>query len=177
MESGLDRSTPRHLDQEYIESDLHRRLGSGLIWRWYRGISWQTPRRLEVLLVIRASNSLPRSLRRRKSSSNGELSSRFADMNLDGLIDVVATGPNGIYISYDVRRIGLNAAPAYEVAQVLGHTAVADSTAMHPGYRGYRGSEYRVEALATGRHVQAIFCIAQRRNRLSIPRQSRGLIM
>jgi N-acetylneuraminic acid mutarotase len=60
------------------------------------------------------------------SASNGEQSSQLTDMNHDGHVDVVAAGPNGIYISYGNANGTFNTAPAYEVAQVLGHVAVAD---------------------------------------------------
>jgi hypothetical protein len=56
----------------------------------------------------------------------GELSSQFADLNKDGTLDVVACGPNGIYISYGIKDGTFNAPPAYEVADVVGHVTVAD---------------------------------------------------
>jgi len=59
-------------------------------------------------------------------ASNGEQSSQFADMNQDGHMDVVAAGPNGIYISYGKGDGTFNASPAYEVAQIAGHVTVAD---------------------------------------------------
>jgi N-acetylneuraminic acid mutarotase len=59
-------------------------------------------------------------------ASNGQQSSQFADMNQDGHIDVVAGGPNGIYIGYGKGDGTFNASPAYEVAQDLGHVTVAD---------------------------------------------------
>ena len=59
-------------------------------------------------------------------ASNGEESSQLTDMNQDGHVDVVAAGPNGIYISYGSGDGTFKTAPAYEVAQVLGHVTVAD---------------------------------------------------
>ena len=59
-------------------------------------------------------------------ASNGELSSQFADLKRDGHTDVVAAGPNGIYISGGSENGTFSAAPAYEVAQTLGHVTVGD---------------------------------------------------
>ena len=57
---------------------------------------------------------------------NGELSSLFADVNYDGLLDVVAAGPDGIYFSYGRKDGTFGAPPAYEIASILGRTTVAD---------------------------------------------------
>jgi hypothetical protein len=55
-----------------------------------------------------------------------ETSTIYADMNGDGILDVVSTGPNGIYISYG-KGDGTFAAPAsVTVAQVVDHATVAD---------------------------------------------------
>ena len=114
--------------QKYIESDLPSPVyvqdlnGDGIA-----DIVADSPGGLEVLLGDPGLKfATPVHYAVGNPASNGELSSQFADMNLDGLIDVVATGPNGIYISYGRADGSFNAAPAYEVAQVLGHTAVAD---------------------------------------------------
>jgi hypothetical protein len=55
-----------------------------------------------------------------------DFAGQFADMNGDGLPDITATGPNGIYISYARRDGTYSAAPAYEVTPVIGYSTVAD---------------------------------------------------
>jgi len=57
-------------------------------------------------------------------ASNGEQSSQLTDMNRDGHMDLVASGPNGIYISYGSGDGTFNGSPAYEVAQAVGHVHV-----------------------------------------------------
>jgi hypothetical protein len=59
-------------------------------------------------------------------SSFGEYAMQVADLNGDGLPDVVSTGPNGIYISYARKDGTLDTAPAYEVTQVIGYQTLAD---------------------------------------------------
>jgi hypothetical protein len=51
---------------------------------------------------------------------------QIADLNHDGYLDLVTTGPNGVYITYGQSKGTFDAAPAYEVAQVAGYTTVAD---------------------------------------------------
>ena len=51
---------------------------------------------------------------------------QVADLNQDGYQDLVTTGPNGVYIAYGKPKGTFDAAPAYEVAQVVGFTTVAD---------------------------------------------------
>jgi uncharacterized protein (DUF2141 family) len=52
--------------------------------------------------------------------------SQFADMNGDGVPDVVATGPNGIYITYGQGNGTFASAAAPEVTEVIGYPTVAD---------------------------------------------------
>lgn len=59
-------------------------------------------------------------------ASGGEQSSKFYDLNNDGAIDVVAAGPNGVYISYGNKDGTFAAPPTYEVADVVGNIVVAD---------------------------------------------------
>jgi Bacterial Ig-like domain (group 3)/FG-GAP-like repeat len=51
---------------------------------------------------------------------------QLADIDNDGFPDLVSTGPNGIYISNNQKDGTFNAAPAYEVTQVIGYQTVAD---------------------------------------------------
>ena len=56
----------------------------------------------------------------------GSITSQIVDLNQDGMKDIVATGPSGIYISYG-RKDGTYAAPpAYPVADLLGQITVGD---------------------------------------------------
>ena len=52
--------------------------------------------------------------------------SRIADMNGDGLPDLVATGPNGVYITYAVHNGTFLSATAPEVTEIIGYPSVAD---------------------------------------------------
>jgi hypothetical protein len=52
--------------------------------------------------------------------------SQIVDMNLDGNPDIVAAGPNGIYIAYGQRNGSFASAVAPEVAEVIGYPTVAD---------------------------------------------------
>lgn len=56
----------------------------------------------------------------------GEFASVVADLNNDGLPDIVSIGPNGIYITYARKDGTLDTASAYEVAQVIGYETLAD---------------------------------------------------
>ena len=51
---------------------------------------------------------------------------RLADLNGDGLPDLVQCGPNGVYISYGRPDGVFDTAPAYELTQVIGYETVAD---------------------------------------------------
>ena len=51
---------------------------------------------------------------------------QFVDFDKDGHIDVVSSGPKGIYISYGKKDGTFSTAPAYKVAQVVSHITVAD---------------------------------------------------
>jgi hypothetical protein len=55
-----------------------------------------------------------------------DFTGQFADMDGDGLPDITAAGPNGIYISYAHKDGTYLAAPAYEVSPVIGYSTVAD---------------------------------------------------
>jgi hypothetical protein len=52
--------------------------------------------------------------------------SQFADMNGDGVLDIVAAGPNGIYITYGQKNGSFASAFAPEVAEFIGYPTVAD---------------------------------------------------
>lgn len=52
--------------------------------------------------------------------------SQLVDMNLDGVPDVVAAGPNGIYISYGQGNGTFSSAFAPEVAENIGYPTIAD---------------------------------------------------
>lgn len=54
------------------------------------------------------------------------LDAAFADMNGDGLIDIVASGPNGVYISYGRRDGSFATAQAFEIPETLNNAAFAD---------------------------------------------------
>jgi hypothetical protein len=56
----------------------------------------------------------------------GSFTQQIVDINGDGQADIVACGTNGIYISYGRKDASFSTAPAYEVAQVLGHATFAD---------------------------------------------------
>lgn len=56
----------------------------------------------------------------------GQPSGQLVDINNDGFIDLVSTGPNGIYISYGKSDGTFSTAPAIPVAQVVGHITAAD---------------------------------------------------
>lgn len=58
--------------------------------------------------------------------SAGIFTHQFVDLNGDGLPDVVAAGPNGIYISYAKQDGTFDTAPAYEVTENIGYETVAD---------------------------------------------------
>jgi hypothetical protein len=59
-------------------------------------------------------------------ASYGEQSSVFGDVNQDGVMDVIACGPNGLYITYGNKNGTFNTALAYPAAGVIGRMAVAD---------------------------------------------------
>jgi hypothetical protein len=59
-------------------------------------------------------------------SGYSDFTGQFADMDGDGLPDITAAGPNGIYISYARKDGTYSAAPAYEVTPVIGYSTVAD---------------------------------------------------
>ena len=52
--------------------------------------------------------------------------SQFADMNGDGIPDIVAAGPNGIYITYGQGNGTFASATAPEVTEVIGYPTIAD---------------------------------------------------
>jgi hypothetical protein len=52
--------------------------------------------------------------------------SQIVDMNGDGVPDIVAAGPNGIYITYGQKNGSFASAFAPEVAEVIGYPTVAD---------------------------------------------------
>jgi hypothetical protein len=56
----------------------------------------------------------------------GSFTQQIVDINGDGQADIVASGTNGIYISYGRRDGSFSTAPAYEAGQVLGHATFAD---------------------------------------------------
>lgn len=56
----------------------------------------------------------------------GEYAMQIADLNLDGIPDLVSVGPNGIYISYGRKGGTLDTAPAYLVANQIGYQTVTD---------------------------------------------------
>ena len=58
--------------------------------------------------------------------SYSDFTGQFADMDGDGLPDITAAGPNGIYISHARKDGTYSAAPAYEVTPVIGYSTVAD---------------------------------------------------
>jgi hypothetical protein len=49
-----------------------------------------------------------------------------ADLNRDGLPDLIEAGPNGVYVTYGRPDGVFDTAPAYELAQVIGYETVAD---------------------------------------------------
>lgn len=49
-----------------------------------------------------------------------------ADMNRDGLPDLIESGPSGVYLTYGRPDGVFDTAPAYELTQVIGYEAVAD---------------------------------------------------
>ncbi|HWW23183.1 MAG TPA: FG-GAP-like repeat-containing protein [Edaphobacter sp.] len=51
---------------------------------------------------------------------------QIVDINNDGQLDIIAAANNGLYISYGKPDGTFDTAPAYEVAQVLGHATFAD---------------------------------------------------
>jgi len=56
----------------------------------------------------------------------GSFTQQIVDINGDGQTDIVASGTNGVYISYGRKDGSFDTAPAYEVGQVLGHATFAD---------------------------------------------------
>jgi Bacterial Ig-like domain (group 3)/FG-GAP-like repeat len=63
------------------------------------------------------------------NTDNGVLSPyeyTVADVNGDGILDIVSTGPNGIFISYGKKDGSFFTAFAPEVAEVIGYPTVAD---------------------------------------------------
>jgi hypothetical protein len=56
----------------------------------------------------------------------GSYTQQIVDINGDGQPDIVASGTNGIYISYGRNDGSFATAPAFEVGQVLGHATFAD---------------------------------------------------
>ncbi len=60
------------------------------------------------------------------ASVSGTITQQIVDINNDGHLDIVTAGTNGVYISYGKPDGTFDTAPAYEVAQVLGHATFAD---------------------------------------------------
>ena len=56
----------------------------------------------------------------------GSAQIEFTDLNGDGLVDVLAAGPNGMYLLFGHADGSFGSARAIEVSEVSGHVAVAD---------------------------------------------------
>lgn len=56
----------------------------------------------------------------------GEFLMQIADLNGDGLPDLIQAGPNGVYVTYGRPDGVLDTAPAFEVAEIVDYVTVAD---------------------------------------------------